>query len=522
MKKLSKILVAIMVLSMLATFAIPTFAAGTGSITINNAVVGQTYTIYKMADLESYDSVAGNYSYLVNDYWKAFFLSHSVNVDATNHIEYTSTIVNAAGFAADAVAYATAPEANATNTPSVTITATSNTVVFSGLDLGYYCIDSSQGAVCGLTNTDPDGTVNEKNGTPIIEKFVKEDSTGDWEHTSDDHLGAVVPFQIEVTKVAGAVNYIVGDNLSDGLTLDPDLATNIEVLFGTDLTGVAGTHYTLYVNNGVPADWEATLAGLGMSAEQITALAAYEFVVAMDNATVANMVDGAEIIIRYTATLNENAYVGTTGNPNEATLIYGNDPKSMLDPVKTITYVWDFQVYKYTNADGSKKPLADAQFSIYELNPETNPGATAMWLKFIETNADGVDVYEHVHNPADTTGLTQVITTNGTTGKFIIRGLDSGTYWMKEIAAPAGYHMLRSLVEIKIGTIGSYSDYSLDYSVSDTVDGYIEVLNSTGVVLPETGGIGTMLFITFGSILVLSMGVLLVVKKRMSQVVFTK
>lgn len=520
MKKLSRILVAVMVIAMLASFAIPVSAAGTGSITINNAIVGQTYTIYKMADLESYDAGAGAYSYKVNDYWKTFFQSHSVSVDETNHIEYTSTIVNATNFAADAVAYATAPEANATNTPSISITATSATVVFENLDLGYYCIDSSVGAVCGLTNTDPDGTINEKNGTPIIEKFVKEDSTGDWEHTSDDHLGAVVPFQIEVTKVAGAVNYIVGDNLSDGLTLDPNLATNIEVHFGTN--AATASDFTLYINSGDAAAWEATLTGLGMSAEKAALLADYEFVVALNNATVASMVDGAEIIIRYTATLNENAVVGTTGNPNEATLIYGNDPMSMLDPVQTITYVWDFQVYKYTNADGTKKPLAGAKFSVYESNPETDPSATAMWLKFIETDASGVDVYEHVHNPADTTGLTQIITTNATSAKFIIRGLDSGTYWMKEVAAPSGYHMLRSLVEVKIGTIGSYSDATLGYTVANTVDGYIEVLNSTGVVLPETGGIGTMLFITFGTILVLSMGVLLVVKKRMSQVIFTK
>lgn len=518
MKKLSKILVAVMVIAMLASLAIPTLAAGDGKITINNAVVGQEYTIYKMADLESFSG--SNYSYKVNDYWKAFFLAHSVNVDTTNHIEYTSTIVNAAAFAADAVAYATAPEANDTNTPKLTIVATSTTVVFEGLDLGYYCIDSSLGAVCALTNADKEGVVNEKNGTPIIEKYVKEDSTGDWEHTSDDVKGATIPFQIEVTKVAGAVNYMIGDNLSDGLTLDPNLAANIEVLFGT--TPAAAGDYTLYINPDDATAWTATLTGLGLSAEQAAALANYEFLVVLKNETVAAMVDGAEIIVRYTATLNENAVIADGGNPNEATLIYGNEPFSMLDPVKTITYVWDFQVYKYTNADGTKKPLADAKFSVYEVNPETDPSAAAMWLKFVETDASGIDVYEHVHNPSDTTGLTQVITTNGTTGKFRIIGMDSGTYWMKEVAAPAGYHMLRTLVEIKIGTVGSYSDPTLGYTVADTIDGFIEVLNSTGVVLPETGGIGTFLFVSIGSILVLSMGVLLVVKKRMTQVIFTK
>jgi len=522
MKKMSKLLAAITIIAMLATLAIPTLAAPgeTGTITINNAIVGQVYTIYKMADLESYDAAKGNYSYKVNDYWKAFFQSHSVNVDTTNHIEYTNTIVNATSFAADAVAYATAPEANATNTPSISLTATSTTVVFENLELGYYCIDSSQGAVCGLTNTDPNGTINEKNGTPIIEKFVKEDSTGDWEHTSDDHLGAVVPFQIEVTKVAGAVNYVVGDNLSDGLTLDPQLAANISIHFGT--TPATAADYTLHINSGDAAAWKSTLLGLGLSEVQAESLANYEFVVDLSDTAVAAMVDGAEIIVRYTATLNENAVIAGAGNPNEATLIYGNDPVSMLEPVKTITYIWDFQVYKYTNADSTKKPLAGAKFSIYESNPETDPAATAMWLKFIETDANGVDVYVHVHNPADTTGLTQIVESNSTSAKFIVQGLDSDSYWMKEVEAPTGYHMLRSLVEVQIGTVGSYSDATLSYTVANTVDGYIEILNSTGVVLPETGGIGTVLFITFGSLLVLSMGVLLVVKKRMTQVVFTK
>lgn len=521
MKKFSKIFAAIMIITLMVTMAVPAFAAGTetGTITINNAIVGQQYTIYKMADLDSYDAVKGNYTYLVNDYWKTFFLNHSVSVDGTNHINYTNTVVNATSFAADAVAWAEA--GTAADSPSVTITADSTTVVFSNLELGYYCIDSSQGAVCGLTNTDPDGSINEKNGVPIIEKFVKEDSTGDWEHTNDDHLGATVYFQVEVTKVAGAINYVVGDNLSAGLTLDPDLASNIQVLFSTT-PGAAGTHYTLYVNPGDADAWKATLEGL-VGADNAEALKDYDFVVDLDDATVASMVDGAEIIIRYSATLNENAVIGTTGNENEATLVYGNDPMSILEPVRTITYVWDFQVFKYTNAsDNTKQPLADAKFSIYETNPETDLTASAMWLRFVETNAAGVDVYEHVHAPADTEGLTQVITTNGTTGKFVIQGLDSDTYYMKEVEAPAGYHMLRSMVVIQIGTIGSYSDYTLDYTVANTVDGYIEVLNSTGVVLPETGALGTILFVSTGAILVMVMGVLMVVKKRMTKVVFTK
>ena len=516
MKKIGKILAAVMAIAILLSLSVPALAAPTGTITINNAIVGQEYTIYKMASLDSYDPVSGNYSYKVNDYWKAFFLSHDVNVDSTNHLEYTSTIINAPAFAKDAVAYAEAGvvggQVAAAEVQS--IVATSDTVTFT-VDLGYYCIDSTLGAVCALTNADPDGTVVEKNGTPIIEKYVVEDSTGNPEHTNDDNLGATVSFQIEVTKVAGAVNYVVGDKLSAGLTWDGDID---EVHFGTDI-GVLGTDYTLYANPGDPTAWEATLTTL-VGAENVAAFMDYTFMVALNNETVDKMVDGAEILIYYTATINENAKIGNEGNPNEANLVFGNDPKSILTPVTTKTYVWPFQVFKYTNADSTKKPLADAQFSIYEINPEVDPSATAMWLKPLG-EIGGVDYYRHVHNPSDTTGLVQVITTTAN-GKFVVEGLDSGTYWMKEVAAPAGYHMLRSLVEIRIGVVGNYSDASLQHSVANTVDGYIEVLNSTGVVLPETGGIGTIIFITTGTLLVLSMGVLLVVRKRMGNVIFTR
>ena len=519
MKKTSKILAVLMAVALIMAMAIPAFAAETGSITINNAVIGQEYTIYKMADLESYDAAAGNYSYKVNDYWKAFFLSHSVNVDETNHIEYTNTIVNAANFAADALAYAKAGTAE--DSPATTIVATSDTVKFENLPLGYYCVDSSVGAVCGLTNADPDGTINEKNGTPTIEKYVKEDSTSDWEHVNDDDLGATVEFQIEVTKVAGAINYVVGDKLSEGLTLDPNLAANISVKFGTT-PGVADTDYVLYINDGTDA-WDTLLKGL-VGETYAAALAEYSFIVDLSDEAVAKMTNGSEVIINYSATLNEKAVVGNAGNPNEATLVYGDDPFIKLDPVTTITYVWDFGVYKYTNADASKKPLADAKFSVFESNPETDTAATAMWLYHVGV-VDGVDVYKHVHNPSQDVitaqGLVQVITTTET-GKFRIEGLDSGIYYMKEVEAPAGYHMLRTLVEVRIGLVGSYNDVALDYSVANTVDGYIEVLNSTGVVLPETGGIGTLIFITTGAILVLSMGVLLVVKKRMGNVIFTR
>ena len=78
-------------------------------------------------------------------------------------------------------------------------------------------------------------------------------------------------------------------------------------------------------------------------------------------------------------------------------------------------------------------------------------------------------------------------------------------------------------VPVTISRVGALNQTAaLSYTVANTVDGYIKVLNNTGYVLPETGGTGTVIFVTVGSILVLGMGLLLVVKKRMTKVEFVK
>lgn len=201
-KAMKKLMAALLAVAMVCAMAIPAWAAGgttagTGSITIDKAVSGETYTIYKMFDLNSYDPTAGTYSYTVVSAWEDFFkdgaAGNSYITLENGHPTWVKG-AQAADFAKAALAYAT--EKNITATKKET--ATSNTVSFTGLDLGYYLVDTSLGALCGLDTTKPDATINEKNEVPDIDKKVA-DSEGNWVTENTAKIGDTVNYKVTIT-----------------------------------------------------------------------------------------------------------------------------------------------------------------------------------------------------------------------------------------------------------------------------------------------------------------------------------
>ena len=153
-KKLAGLLLA---LAMLLTLPVNVFAAGEGSITIDNAVVDQTYTIYRILDLESYDAQSGAYAYKANAVWKAFAESTDIKdvYLATNELGYVTWVKGA-----DAAAFAKLAQKYAADNSIVNQgvkKADSTTVKFEGLDLGYYLVDSTLGTLCALNTTNPEG-----------------------------------------------------------------------------------------------------------------------------------------------------------------------------------------------------------------------------------------------------------------------------------------------------------------------------------------------------------------------------
>ncbi|MBQ8359484.1 MAG: LPXTG cell wall anchor domain-containing protein, partial [Oscillospiraceae bacterium] len=162
--------------------------------------------------------------------------------------------------------------------------------------------------------------------------------------------------------------------------------------------------------------------------------------------------------------------------------------------------------------DGQNKLLDGSEFKIY--NAETD-GAEVTVVRMLDaegnqiTTDDGYNMYRkaRVDEPGNT-----VIVVNG---KVRIVGLDNGVYWLEETKAPDGYNAITSRQKFTI------SDNNLDAIITGGIvstNSGVQVVNHTGTMLPDTGGMGTALFITIGSILVLGAGVVLVTKKRMANI----
>lgn len=239
----STLLALVLVLALAGTAA----AAGEGSITIDNAVKGKTYNIYRIFDLDSHSEDYQALNYKVSAKWAAFFAKGAeglnyVDIDELGYVTWKEN-ASAADFAAKAIAFAKAQ--NITNDGQKT--ADSSTVAFTGLDLGYYLVQSDLGALCSLDTTMPDVTIKEKNSEPTVEKKVKEDSTGAFGQTNDADIGQTVDFETTITVVDGQPKgYVLHDTMSAGLTFNK---TTVEVKIGERIPD--GGH-GLYAGDGGP------------------------------------------------------------------------------------------------------------------------------------------------------------------------------------------------------------------------------------------------------------------------------
>lgn len=207
----------------------------------------------------------------------------------------------------------------------------------------------------------------------------------------------------------------------------------------------------------------------------------YTFTVTFDNEFIAKQPRNTKIVVKYTATLNENATIEGTGNTNETNLKYDN---GTTETKTTTTYTYKFNLKK---TDADEKEIEGAEFKLYKDNKEI--------LVVLENEANSI-YRVAVGNEA---GVTIKV------GHATIKGLDAGTYYLEEVVSPEGYNKLTSKQKVEVK--GKNNDNS--FHIND-----ISVVNYTGSLLPQTGGIGTMLFITFGLILILGFGLLLVTKLR--------
>lgn len=487
-KKIAAIMLSIMMVLGMASVvsaseAGSTAATGNGTITINNAIPKQTYKIYRILELESYNTTTGNYAYKATSAWKAFIEGNGIQnvyVTINNDCVTWKEGAKAEDFAQKALKYANdnhlsfdkeekAPDAAAGETIS--------TVTFSGLPLGYYLVDSSVGALCSLDTTAKDAIIQEKNGVPSVEKKVQEDSTSAWVDSNTADIGQTVNFQTTITAQPGAQNYVLHDKMDARLTF-----TGTVTVKKGDITLTNPNDYSLITDGNTITD-DCT------------------FEIVFTQTFCDTLTTNDKIIVTYSATLNENA-VPKTEYTNETWLKYGDGNDTNHDTTTTKTF--ELPVFKYTGTD---TPLENAKFELKRAGEAT---AIALIKKIPVTGTTPTyegDIYRVAKN-GETGTVTEV--TTPVSGKFKIEGLDAGTYYLTETEQPAGYNKLKDPVKVVIkedGTITVGKD-------TTTVD-EVKVLNNTGSLLPSTGGSGTTMIYILGAILVLGSSVVLITKKRM-------
>ena len=510
MKKLFAVLMAIaLVLSMGTTFA---FAADekveTGTIKIYKAFDGADYDIYEMLKFEPSNNAATKGVYTIVNGWADFFADGNGYIDDT-YFDVTdnngkTTVTMAAGLDAEqmqeiakaAIAYAE----DKGIAPTDTKTADGETVEFTGLELGYYAVDSSLGIFCGLSNSNSTFTAYEKNVKPDINKFVQEDSTGDWGDVNDADIDQVVNYKSTITVGKGATNYVMHDTMEAGLTFNNDVV--VKYVNGDEEVTVADTNYTVVSN---PSHEKAD-----------GTTETHTFDIKFEDAFIADLEDKGitSFTVYYSATLNKNAVIGAEedGNENTVKLSYGEDSTWETNEHKTSTYTWQMEVFKYMKEhegeNEPKIPLAGAKFQLLDKD-----GNAIEFVRLADT--DGVPTYR-VAVDGDT-DVTDTIVTEKETGKFIILGLDEGSYSLHETDAPAGYNKLAQDLAVTITSkLEGREDDNVSYGVNGDTPNLIEVENKTGGLFPETGGIGTTIFYMVGGLLMLAAFVVLVSKKRMS------
>lgn len=442
---MKKILNYLLVIAIAVITFIPAVNAAT--ITINNAVKGQTYNAYKIFDVTK---SGDNYAYSINsdkegeinpwfaivdDYAKA----NKTKLTLTK-VGTTTKYIVVPGDEFDAKHFAYYLNTNkGTISADATATATGTTVELTVNEAGYYFVDSSLGALCILHTATDTLTVEEKNAEPTIEKTALQATAG---------VGQTVNFTITVTAGGAAdTTYIVKDTMTDGLDL---VADSVVIKVGDAV--VATSNYSITTS-------------------------AHGFEISFNQTYTASLAKGTEIVITYNAIVNENA-IKTSDVTNNVELKYGNT--TTTDEVVIPNY--DFVLNK-TDKDGNV--LTGAKFKLYDAQ-----GKEVALVK------DG-----NAYRPAKAGEKGVEIEA----GSVRINGLASGKYALEETKAPEGYNQLVARQEFEIKN-------------ADLVDtAAVNVVNTTGTVLPSTGGMGTVLFLTIGSIMVIGFGVLLVTKLRLAK-----
>lgn len=445
-----------------------------GSITITGALQGQTYTIYEMLKLESFSGT--NYSYKIADGWENFFREGAEGAAYMKKDEngYMSFIAGKDGapdrreFAQKALVYA--KKTTGINTKSESTKENETTVTFNGLNLGYYLVGSTTGALCGLDTTNKHVDIEEKNGVPSVDKKIVQNDTD--VESNFANIGETINFKTTITAQKGAQSYVLHDTMEKGFTFNKDVKVKV-------------SGQTNYLNS--TTDYEV----VENAEDKCT------FDIKFKEEFLKTINDTTKIEVTYSAILNGDAEIHDN-NDNTTHLTYGENNNTTTRTTHTVTY--QISVLKYTG--DTNNTLANAKFSLYDA--ETNGNIYKLVQKTDTTN------YRLAMTGED--GIAEITTNN--TGKFSIQGLKPGTYWLEETAAPKGYNKLAKRIKVVINDDGTLIVDKKARDENNSLINQVNVENKTGTVLPSTGGAGTTMIYLIGAVLVLGSGVVLATKRR--------
>lgn len=493
MKRTFAFMMALVLVFSLATTAFAAGGTGAGSITITNAQAGETYYVHKIFSA-TYEGANVTYTIQPGDeFFSALFGDGTASNDFFEYHEDTGVVTRKDG-KTDAELFSYLSGLIAGHTPVATEIAAGTTVEFTGLDTGYYVIDRSNGSANAVTITTakPHADVNDKNAGigGDLDKSCDEDAVS---------VGDTITWTVSFT----ATNYSEGEKVLNYTVKDALNHPWADIDTDNIIVKVNGAEISNFTVSG------ASDSGFVIDIPWATLDAEDNFMSFLYPAT-------STVEITYSATVLDAAAANdpaSSVNRNHAELEYDTETKTDEpggdDVTKTDVYNLGFTKVDGTNPE---KTLAGATFALYSdvaCTVPVNVSVVSDGVYMVDAEAGS----NLVVTPAD--------------GKVVIKGLPAGTYYLKETVAPDGYNLLIDPVEVTIVadvydengvvTTSNATDFvagGTTYKVNNAAEYSIE--NFSGVELPSTGGEGTMMIITIGTMVAMAFAVLMITQKKMS------
>lgn len=507
MKRMKKIMALMLAAIMMMAMSVTAFAAETThSLTVNakggQDLTGQTINLYKLFDVtESNSGETTNYAYTVNTatgYKDAIKSALGTSFTGTTDEEYAAAVLalkDTEGavqkFANDFTADALTKNLSATVNSGKITEENKLSYTFDNLADGYYLVYVTGGKEIQsslVTVDETTTTVNLKTEAPSITKTADKETA---------EIGKVVTYTVTgvIPDTTGYAEYVykIHDELSAGLDFVND-ANGAALGTGATTVNVTVAFTEAGVTDDSTAPTEATLDtnnSKKMSLDLSTWVRANQ-----EN-------KGKTFTVKYYAKVNKDAVVT---NNNKASLEYGNNPDDTTtttpSEAKTNTYPLDINKTK----TGSDEKLAGAKFSLYTSVEDAKNGENA--IKVSGSNGNYV-----VDPVSTTTEFESVKSIEGKGYNLHINGLEAKDYWLVETQAPEGFNKLTAPIKVTITKTGDAEwTVSKDGTVED--DKIIDVENSTGSLLPSTGGRGAIAFAVIAALLVFGVAVSFIRDKR--------